>query len=57
MIRNPKNSKVYPRHPVIPPEVNGVLGMFFGVHSYLLRRLPWMSRVYRDLAFFPGVVK
>ena len=23
-----------PRHPVIPPEVNGVLGIFLGVQSY-----------------------
>ena len=27
----------FPRHPVIPPEVNGVLGMVLG-SKYLLRR-------------------
>ena len=42
-----------PRHPVIPPEVNGVLDVLgrFGGSKYLPRRWPWMSRVHVPTIF------
>ena len=42
----------YPRHPVIPPEVNGVLGMFLG-SKYRTSKGVWMSRVIELCHFSP----
>ncbi len=40
-----------PRHPVIPTEVNGVLGICWGPKYRNLSRWQWMSRAYVDGKF------
>ena len=41
-----KKNNSCPRHPVIPPEVWCLIGIFFGSKWHLFSRWPWMSREY-----------